>query len=346
MDDFCLPTENEEYRSWILLNSIPIGESSAFGQIFHLCKKDKSDCNYVLKVMKRTRDNPNVFDMMKREVEMQNLCSKGGLCKEVSDYWFCKDKQIGVIITPILKQTVGRYIETQGITSQEFNSVYLRSIELVLKLHLYGMAHRDCHVNNIMFSHDNELYFIDMEKADIIKYEYITKDYEALNFGFHHILLKNKYLDDKPYFYLKEMVKDLQAKIDKSYDDIEFLKNKINAGEEYFLKNVDMSFLINIQIASVFLAQYRKDKYIHDILLNFEKNKGTMKYLIELKKYPDMDMVKFKKITTALINIKKATTVQNIEKEYITEFFKNFSEYSTKSKSTKKTTPKRKMTNF
>ncbi len=49
----CVPTTQTEVRGWKLKNDFPIGEKSAGGKVYSVCKG--KDCEYVIKIMRGKR---------------------------------------------------------------------------------------------------------------------------------------------------------------------------------------------------------------------------------------------------------------------------------------------------
>lgn len=229
MDDqkiHCFPTTKLGVRSWILGNSSSIGEPSASGVVYNACKHN--NCKFVIKVINGDRDTQ---EDIKQEVTMQNKMADHNLALRVEDWWLCKNGKGGAIIMPILKETLGRYIQGQYISVKDVIAKIKMALILMQNLHKNGMYHGDSHINNIMLGYEsNKLYFIDQGRSGTINKNNLYNllyDYSYLATTIDSQMFIRSNL--KPYF------SDIRRVISNFYSNMETYISRYNTrGVSYY----------------------------------------------------------------------------------------------------------------
>ena len=163
----CFPTTRISQNKWLLGSEKPIGEESVSGEVFIACKE--KNCRYALKIIR----SPKYPSIIRKEVELQNVCSLLNLCKPVVDSWICKDRPGGVIITELLSETLGRFIK--NVDDREKLRLVKKALEMLIHLHKGNIYHGDAHLNNFMLNNHKALFFIDMEKGGYLTPENATQ---------------------------------------------------------------------------------------------------------------------------------------------------------------------------
>ena len=184
----CYPAK-KNVSDWHIKSGIELGNKS-FNIIVQTCKK--TDCNYVMKLVKYEN-----HEDIKREVCLQNICAKQGICLPVEEWWLCPNSKKfgGVIITPILDQTLEDYIDNKKKSIQlktdmtnisirrDIWSMMKKALKLILELHKLGIVHRNIKLNHFMLDKNERMYLICMRKGKPIREgeeELIYMDYATM----------------------------------------------------------------------------------------------------------------------------------------------------------------------
>jgi tRNA A-37 threonylcarbamoyl transferase component Bud32 len=236
----CIPTKEVAVKGWKLKSDLEIGEKSAVGKVYHVCKA--KDCDYAMKIMR----GKTAVKRTKQEVINQNKCAKRGYCFRVIDHWTCEDKgeDIGIIITRFLKDTL--FQRLKQIPDGPESWQYIKDAILLLRnFHKSGMYHGDAHPNNFMFARDGKFVFIDVEKAGkLSKTNSQDRYYKILNdYGTFKTELEGKYLPRESSFYSKviDSIYELFVSIknDWVYSKNKSEKDNISSLDDIEMMNVD-----------------------------------------------------------------------------------------------------------
>ena len=177
----CIPAQKDKaHNSWKIKGG-GLKTGGEYGMVLQVCRDN--DCNYIIKIIHMNEFSyPKVFN---REVCFQRVCAENGLCKPVEDWWLCDDGETGVIITPILKQTLREEMRWD-LPLQDILPWVKKGFRLIHDLHKLGIVHGSAHLANIMSDNNGDLFFIDMGVSQIIddqvngsvKWDYIMRDYD------------------------------------------------------------------------------------------------------------------------------------------------------------------------
>jgi len=173
----CKPTKDVGCDGWILQKNSTIGGKSANATVYIACRDlNKEDCTYALKLAKAgfLADPFDVEDSavnrIEHEVQMQNLCAAKGFCMPVVDWWYHQDDRypyndIGIIITGLLRETVFTFLRNNAHNISETWDIFRKCLRFIYNFHQTGMYHGDAHMSNIMFTHESDMKFIDLDSA-------------------------------------------------------------------------------------------------------------------------------------------------------------------------------------
>jgi hypothetical protein len=165
----CQPTKDIPCDGWNLKTGETIGEESVHGTVYIVCKDaNKDDCFYALKLVKSEQE----VDRVENEVQMQNLCASKDFCLPVIDWWIHRNPRnkrddFGVIITGLMRESIHNNL-LRNIANLDYSWKLIKDcLIFIYNFHQNGMYHNDAHLGNIMFTHDGELKFIDLDTAEL-----------------------------------------------------------------------------------------------------------------------------------------------------------------------------------
>ena len=111
-DVFCVSVEKTWPGEWNLPTK-QIGKGG-YGTIYEVCKKTNG-CNYVMKIIPFGGIFRTPFY---REVNLQKEAAALDIAPPVSESWVCEDLNLGVIIMPSLKKTLGNILQDETIETK------------------------------------------------------------------------------------------------------------------------------------------------------------------------------------------------------------------------------------
>jgi hypothetical protein len=172
------------------------------------------------------------------KLEFQNKCAEWGLCVPIIDNWKCGDN-IFVEIYPRLKHTLKQIFSDKGKNYGYMCCIFMISLRKLLKLHTeYNYIHGDCHLENIMTDNDDNVFLIDIDKAEPLSKEdrvvdQIISDYRKLFSRRYKLNEDNHYVYDL-YFsqFIINRLETLKKRTKKEKLSIEYIKKE----EEKYIK--------------------------------------------------------------------------------------------------------------
>jgi len=144
-------TEDRHYR-WTIMKKLPV--QGALSETWQVCRDESAtDCDYILKYIKLPKGSrtSEYFLLRKqkiqREVDIQNMCAKHGICTEIIDAWYCDGG--AVIVMRKLDKTLQMLFDEYK--SDDIRMMILGSVMgLFNRFHGLNMYHNDIHLDNIM----------------------------------------------------------------------------------------------------------------------------------------------------------------------------------------------------
>lgn len=281
-----IPTEKHPIKGWNIKDSIQIGKSSRYGDVMKVCKNE--NCNYVIKIISgegsshekiknevrlqeicaehnlckpvedwwlvegiRRLDFDKIFPDNKTKLSNLPLFHGKSVFDTKKSFDFGKNifpKSGGVIITPILKETLGQRIEKinsnpeNGGKSLERKKYIKQAWKLLSELHQLNIIHGDSHYDNFMFDRNDNLFLIDMGKGMILNeddpsyYQGIIEDYEKVYINIS---------EEEEYFSIVlEIIKDKIRNYKKQrYTDQEAEKKVMK--EILNMNDIDLDIVVN-----------------------------------------------------------------------------------------------------
>ena len=186
------------------------------------------------------RVEPKVIKNLNR-VKFQKKCAEWGLCVPIIDNWNCGDN-IFVEIYPRLKHTLKQIFSDEGKNYGYMCCIFMISLRKLLKLHTkYNYIHGDCHLENIMTDNDDNVFLIDIDKAEPLSKEncvdQILSDYKKLFSRRYKLNEDNQYVYDL-YFsqFIINRLKILKERTKKEKLTIEYIKEE---EEKYIREFID-----------------------------------------------------------------------------------------------------------
>jgi tRNA A-37 threonylcarbamoyl transferase component Bud32 len=155
---------------------------SGGGELFYSSCDDKK---YVLKIQKEYNRN---------EINFQLTAAYGGIAPPIYEIWFCFNEpsqsvcpQTSLFVMEQYKQT---YKDAFRHASTQKRHEYIeKAVSLLSRLHVLGIFHQDCHLDNFMIGFHDEIVLIDYGEASLYQ---IRNDFNILYNEIYSLHLSNE----------------------------------------------------------------------------------------------------------------------------------------------------------
>ncbi len=155
---------------WVIQGRV--GEESLHAKVYGACCKE--NCDYVMKIeLGSNTDSENELQIMAAEI---------GLAPKIVDSFTCNNKSF--IVMEALNQTAFDLILRYKDPKVHL-SIIDECFSLLKRIHSYGYAHGDSHLNNFMVKYSRENMVKSLEESDPVKsYKALAPKYFLIDFGY------------------------------------------------------------------------------------------------------------------------------------------------------------------